>query len=95
MKCVVAKFILWLLLLEQKEHRAAVANDVIQTTTNEPNLVPCDFWLFPKLKSPLKGKRFQTMNEIQDKMMGQLMVIPTKDFAECFFFKLLHLIAAF
>ena len=23
-----------------------------------PDLVPCDFWLFPKLKSPLKGKRF-------------------------------------
>ena len=28
------------------------------------DLVPCDFWLFPKLKSPLKGKRFQTINEI-------------------------------
>ena len=27
-----------------------------------PDLVPCDFWLFPKLKSPLKGKRFQTVN---------------------------------
>ena len=23
------------------------------------DLVPWDFWLFPKLKSPLKGKRFQ------------------------------------
>ena len=28
-----------------------------------PDLVPHDFWLFPKLKSPLKGKRFQTINE--------------------------------
>ena len=33
MKCVVAKFNLWLLLPEQKDH-AAVANDLIQTTTN-------------------------------------------------------------
>ena len=24
-------------------------------------LQPCGFWLFPKLKSPLKGKRFQTV----------------------------------
>ena len=24
-----------------------------------PDLVPCDFWLFPKLKSPLKGGRFE------------------------------------
>ena len=38
-------------------------------------LAPCDFWLFPKLKSPLKGKRFQTVNEIQENMTGQLMAI--------------------
>ena len=29
MKCVMTKFILWLLLLEQKEHCAAVANDLM------------------------------------------------------------------
>jgi len=23
-----------------------------------PDLAPCDFWLFQKLKSPLKGRRF-------------------------------------
>ena len=40
-----------------------------------PDLVPCDFWLFPKLKSPLKQKRFQTINEIQEHMTGQVMVI--------------------
>ena len=39
MKHVMAKFVLWLLLLEQKEHCAAVANDVIQTTTSEPDLL--------------------------------------------------------
>ena len=39
------------------------------------DLAPCDFWLFPKLKSPLKGKKFQTVHEIQENMMGQLMVI--------------------
>ena len=31
--------------------------------------------IFPKLKSPLKGKRFQTIDEIQENKMGQLMVI--------------------
>ena len=35
-----------------------------------PNLVPCDFWLFPKLKSPLKEKRFQTTDEIWENMTG-------------------------
>ena len=37
-----------------------------------PDLSPCDFWLFPKLKSPLKGKRFQTVNKIQENITGQL-----------------------
>ena len=40
-----------------------------------PDLVPCDFWLFPKLKSPLKEKKFQTVDEIQENRSGQLMVI--------------------
>ena len=37
------------------------------------DLVPCNFWLFPKLKSHLKGKRFQTVNEIQENTTGQLL----------------------
>ena len=40
-----------------------------------PDLALCNFWLFPKLKSPLKGKGFQTIDEIQENMTGQLMVI--------------------
>ena len=35
-----------------------------------PDLAPGNFWLFPKLKSPLKGKRFQTIDEIQENTMG-------------------------
>ena len=37
------------------------------------DLAPYDFWLFPKLKSPLRGKRFQTFDEIQENTMGHLM----------------------
>ena len=40
-----------------------------------PDLAPCDFWLFLKLKSPLKGERFQAVDEIQENMMGQLIAI--------------------
>ena len=35
MKCIVAKFVMWLLLPEQKEHHAAVANDLIQTAAKK------------------------------------------------------------
>ena len=38
-----------------------------------PDWAPYDFWLFPKLKSPLKEKIFQTIDEIQENMNGQLM----------------------
>ena len=40
-----------------------------------PDLAPFDFWLFPKLKSPLKRKRFQILHEVQENTMGQLMAI--------------------
>ena len=39
------------------------------------DLVPSNFWLFPKLKSPLKGKRFQTIDEIQENTTAQLMAV--------------------
>ena len=40
-----------------------------------PDLAPYDFWLFSKLKSPLKGRRFQIVNEIQENTTRQLMAI--------------------
>ena len=40
-----------------------------------PDLVFCDLWLFPKLKSSLKGRRFQTVVEIWENTTEQLMVI--------------------
>ena len=54
-----------------------VKHQIIQVTQPpfSPDWAPCDFQLFPKLKSPLKGKRFQTVNEIQENVMGQLMAI--------------------
>ena len=39
MKWVMAKFVPQILLPEQKEYRVAVANDLIQTTTNEPDFL--------------------------------------------------------
>ena len=52
-----------------------------------PDLVPCDLWLFPKLKWPLKGKRFQTIDEIQENTMGQLMVIGRTVRSQCSYFE--------
>ena len=32
-----------------------------------PDLAPCDFWLFPKLKEKLRGCRFETIEEIDER----------------------------
>ena len=31
-----------------------------------PDLFPCDFWLFPKLKEKLRGYRYETIDEIKE-----------------------------
>ena len=37
-----------------------------------PNLAPCDFWLFPKLKLTLKGRQFQSREDIMKKSTEEL-----------------------
>ena len=37
---------------------------VIHQPLYSPALVPCNFWLFPKLKAKLKGSRFESREEI-------------------------------
>ena len=45
-----------------------------------PELAPCDFWLFPKLKSALKGQRFADLSDIQRNVKTLLRGIPENDF---------------
>ncbi|KAJ4439803.1 hypothetical protein ANN_07931 [Periplaneta americana] len=49
-----------------------------------PDLAPCDFWLFPKLKTPLKGSRFESREEIMRNATRELNTIPKEDFQRCF-----------
>jgi len=49
-----------------------------------PDLAPSDFWLFPKLKLPLRGHRFDSIEEIQTASKKVLMAIPEIDFNRCF-----------
>ena len=39
MRCIMAEFVPWLLLPEQKEHRGTVVKDMIQTATNEADFL--------------------------------------------------------
>ncbi|GAB1860480.1 Histone-lysine n-methyltransferase setmar-like protein [Camponotus japonicus] len=49
-----------------------------------PDLAPCDFFLFPKLKRPMKGRRFATIEEIKTASLKELEDIPKSAFQKCF-----------
>jgi hypothetical protein len=57
---------------------------VIPHPPYSPDLTPCDFFLFPKIKLKLKGPRFDTIEEIQAESQRVLDSVTEKDFQEAF-----------
>lgn len=49
-----------------------------------PDLAPCDFYLFPKMKIALKGRRFDSIEDIQVESQRVLNTLHPSDFQECF-----------
>lgn len=49
-----------------------------------PDLSPCDFFLFPRLKNHLKGTHFGTLENIQTAVTNQLKAIPVSEFQHCY-----------
>lgn len=49
-----------------------------------PDLAPCDFFLFPKLKIPLKGCFFEDLETIKTAVTRTLKAIPNDELARSF-----------
>jgi hypothetical protein len=49
-----------------------------------PDLAPNDLWLLPEIKSALKGRRFQDIENIQKNVKMVLETIPQEEFKKCF-----------
>jgi hypothetical protein len=60
------------------------ATTVLPQPTYSPDLAPADFFLFPKLKSTLKGSHFESMEVIKTNSLAHLHIIPKTAFQECF-----------
>ena len=45
-----------------------------------PDLSPCDFWLFPKLR----GRRYETIEEIKEAVTKVIDTLKPEDFHEAF-----------
>ena len=50
-----------------------------------PDLRPCDFFLFPKLKNILS--RFATLENIQKSVTDMLKIIPVENFQRCYIYE--------
>ncbi|KAG5333087.1 MOS1T transposase, partial [Acromyrmex heyeri] len=70
--------------LSVKRYLAARGTPVLEHAPYSPDLAPCDFFLFPKIKSALKGTRFESMEEVKRKSAELLNALTKEDFQHCF-----------
>ena len=56
----------------------------LRQTPYSPDIAPCDFWMFAKLKMAFKGKRFDDIETIQSNATRELKAIPKSTFEDCF-----------
>jgi hypothetical protein len=57
---------------------------VLEHPPYSPDLAPCDFFLFPKIKSALKGTYFESADTVKAKAMEVMKKLTEKDLQHCF-----------
>jgi len=67
-----------------RDHFAKNSTHIIPQPPYSPDLTQCDFWLFPKLKRPLRRHCIDTIEEIKTESLRALKAIPKIDFNNCF-----------
>jgi len=65
-------------------HFAKNGTTVIPQPPYSPDVAPADIFLFPKLKSTLKGRRFDSIEDIKKNCTADLKRIPKKAFQKAF-----------
>jgi len=86
MRLVAAKFVPRLLTdaLLIREFLTKHETTVVPQPPYSPDLAPEDFFLFPQLKSSMKGRRFQTIEEIEENWTRDLRAILQYKFQDAF-----------
>jgi transposase len=64
-----------------REFLAKNETTVVPQPPYSPDLAPADFFLFPKLKSTLKGQRFDSIEEIEENSLTELRVISKRNYS--------------
>jgi len=71
-------------LLLIRSYLAKRQTSVVPHLPYSPDLAPVDFFLFPKLKTTLKGCHFQTIEENQENVVRELCAFTDSAFQEAF-----------
>ena len=64
--------------------KAKNSTNIIEQPPYSPDMAPTDFCLFPKLKLPLRGTLFQSIENIKKNSRRELKSIPENAFKKCF-----------
>ena len=56
---------------------------ILKQPPYSPDLVPCNFFLFPKLEGIIKGTHFEGVEAIKEAVMRELRGIPEESFQQC------------
>jgi len=67
-----------------RSYLAKHQTSVVPHPPYSPDLAPVDLFLFPKLKTTLKRRRFSTIEEIQENAIRELRAITESAFQEAF-----------
>jgi len=70
--------------LSVREFLATKRITVLEHPAYSMDLVPSDFFLFPKIKEILKGRHFDDTDDIRNNTTAALKVIPQNQFQNCF-----------
>ena len=70
--------------LSVTEFLARKSIPVVPQPPYSPDLSPCDFFLFPRLKSKLKGHHFETLENIKKAVTDELKNISVEEFHHCY-----------
>jgi hypothetical protein len=86
MRRVAAKFVPRLLTdaLLIREFLTKTEATVVPQTPHSPDLAHAEFFLLPKLNSSLKGRRIQTVEEIEENSLSDLRAIQQHTFQDAF-----------
>ncbi len=63
-------------------HLLLTGQRTVPHPTLSPDLAPSDYWLFPRLKLPLRGRQFPSLDALEEEVTRQIGLIPAAEYRE-------------